>query len=58
MNTLKQMLVDLDNVSFSFKDSVRSRLDANFKQYLLELDYIINSTSKRSLNKLGKELAK
>lgn len=58
MSILKQMLIDLDNVSFSFRDSVRLRLDANLKQYLLELDYIINSTSKRSLNKLGKELSK
>lgn len=55
---LKNMIIDLDQVSFSFKDSVRLRLDANLKQYLLELNYIINTTSKRCLNILGKELAK
>ena len=55
---LKNMLIDVNQVSFSFKDSVRLRLDANLKQYLLELNYIINTSSKRSLNTLGKELAK
>ena len=55
---LKNMLIDVNQVSFSFKDSVRLRLDANLKQYLLELNYIINTSSKRILNTLGKELAK
>ena len=35
-----------------------SRVCMGTIERMIELDYIINSTSKRSLNKLGKELAK